>query len=468
MRTILMVALCCCLGASVQAQGVGYIVIPGIANGPASVIIDGTEVGILSNRELTLEAKPGSRRVLIKREGYADFQRSVEVRSGDVVQLEVRLVPRQVRVIQDEPEQGATLQLLARVRVVHLDPVRVPIQLNGSVIGQTPSLLEVPAGELVMKIGATPLCLRVRPYDSALVRVRAGALEELRDIWRCDDPEAPPAQPDPAEYTGNREADLRRRAARQQAAEADLARQRQAAFESSVVKRFRDYNRECVLTREGAVLCKGENKYGELGFGDTMNHTEFARVPLSEPVRSFDMKGLSACAITVSASVICWGHLSPRAYPDLRPGQLDLPVPVDTLAMGSGFACARGRDSTAYCWGSNLYGELGRGNTGSSAKQPAPIQGNWKVKQLVTTSSTACALTDHGDVICWGDKESGRLGRSIILADGSGDPHRIAGNRKYTSLRSPGYGTFCAVGVDQVEYCWGDDYGSRAKPARQD
>jgi alpha-tubulin suppressor-like RCC1 family protein len=75
------------------------------------------------------------------------------------------------------------------------------------------------------------------------------------------------------------------------------------------------------------------------------------------------------CAITDDGSVYCWGkdgNFGPNIY-----GALPLLItgigPAEYLATADSSNCAIQRDHAVMCWGFNAKGQLGNGNTTSSA-----------------------------------------------------------------------------------------------------
>src|SRR5262249_39997773 len=69
------------------------------------------------------------------------------------------------------------------------------------------------------------------------------------------------------------------------------------------------------------------------------------------------------------------------------------------------------RNGDVLCWGDNLYGQVGNGNSSSVTgvqvvKLPAPGM------KVALGSDYACALTSENHVWCWGDNEFGQTGNS--------------------------------------------------------
>lgn len=470
------------LATSGSAQ-TGFIVLSPINNGPAQVLIDGQSAGTLSTQELTLEVGAGSRSLLVQREGFAAYRTIVEVREGDVVEVNVRLLPRRVRIVEDRPIEGVGRQLMAEMRVLHLDPVRVPIVVDGQAVGETPATLEVPAGELHIRVGQAVLCLRVNPYDSALVRVRQGRLEELRKAWRCEDAAAPPAAPDPNVYTGDPVRDreeLARRAELDHRARALEDSTRFVRSLVSVLGHLHETWGNYALDTNGVVWSL--NNY-EIGPRDKWVQFSVPRAKLLVGNR------IGPCSLGLDGRVTCWDGaspndpavaLAPRQYREVgayqarrRPGVIASPVVFDTIISigfggGRGF-CGIGQDHRVYCWGpsykGNHRGQLGRGyydrkeTFGSDLVIAMPIVSEFTYSALATDRDTMCALRDGGKIDCWGDGDRGGLGRRGGRAH---TPRPIDGDHTFRAFApTGGRGAFCAEAVDGNVWCWGRYLGRR-------
>ena len=164
-----------------------------------------------------------------------------------------------------------------------------------------------------------------------------------------------------------------------------------------------------------------------------------------------------------------------------RPGvAIPRGVPVQRVSVGDGAACgiAGGR---AYCWGANDHGQLGDG-TFDDAASPVPVAtspsgGSALPADAVVTdidvgAGAACAVAD-GNVYCWGDNSSGRLGNDsvdgspvpvAVAVDGAGGSSLPAGTatRVATGGGGPGSTTaFTCALADGRAHCWGSRENGR-------
>jgi alpha-tubulin suppressor-like RCC1 family protein len=152
------------------------------------------------------------------------------------------------------------------------------------------------------------------------------------------------------------------------------------------------------------------------------------------------------------------------------------------LSAGAHFACGvAAKDGVVWCWGQNSAGELG--HTPSASPTCSYVAGDGgtvdhgpcdtphavagipdPVVEVAAGQVSACALTDKGDVFCWGDNSQGELGNGA--AGGlSTTPVGVVGfNHDVTSVRVSVGGPFasaCATRTDGSAWCWGNDQSSR-------
>jgi alpha-tubulin suppressor-like RCC1 family protein len=86
-------------------------------------------------------------------------------------------------------------------------------------------------------------------------------------------------------------------------------------------------------------------------------------------------------------------------------------LPLSHVAVGATHACALDSQGQAFCWGSDNFGELGRGRAGGGVlPNPAPVVGGLTFTKLVAGMYHTCGLTTDYRVFCWGSNYSGQLG----------------------------------------------------------
>ena len=210
----------------------------------------------------------------------------------------------------------------------------------------------------------------------------------------------------------------------------------------------------CILTTAGGVKCWGANGGGQLGDGTIETRlTPVDVVDLSAGVSSIALGSGHSCAITDAGAALCWGDNQSGRLGDgttmgraTPVGVTDLITGVVNISGGYFHSCAVVRDSqmnneVVKCWGSNGSGQLAQPVVIESSNMPQTVLGMPnRTTALAAGSGFRCALSESGEVLCWGamDVDTGSLtGRVADL---------VAGDNFACALKNDG-------GVS----CWGDN-----------
>ena len=130
------------------------------------------------------------------------------------------------------------------------------------------------------------------------------------------------------------------------------------------------------------------------------------------------------------------------------------------LAAGDSYSCVLMSDGTVQCWGYQDEGRLGnRANNSQSRRWPtnvSAVSGSDNLSGVIQISAGddfACALTQEGQVLCWGNAERGKLGNGDTVGaqtrpvevSGLNDAVQISSRRNHS----------CALTEDGTVKCWG-------------
>lgn len=125
----------------------------------------------------------------------------------------------------------------------------------------------------------------------------------------------------------------------------------------------------------GTIKCWGPGNYGQIGNGSTDDQTSPTQVQQLDPATAMASGDSHVCAIVEDGAVYCWGrdgNFGPNNY-----GALPLRIiglePVQYLATADSSNCVIQQDHAVMCWGFNAKGQLGNGNTTSSATPVAVV-----------------------------------------------------------------------------------------------
>ena len=190
----------------------------------------------------------------------------------------------------------------------------------------------------------------------------------------------------------------------------------------------------CVLLDTGRVKCWGENNVGQLGYGDTFHRGNIPNtmgdllptVPLGSGRTATAIAaggaystnspsaGGHTCALLDDGTVKCWG--TSVGLPDglnhgKQPGEMGDALPavrlgtgrdVNGLALGRAHFCAWTSSGELKCWGDNLSGKLGLGDEDDRGDDPAEMGdalpavdlGDTGVTGTVSRSGTTAGLSE--------------------------------------------------------------------------
>ncbi len=137
----------------------------------------------------------------------------------------------------------------------------------------------------------------------------------------------------------------------------------------------------------------------------------------------------------------------------------------------SGLACAAKSDGTAWCWGSNNYGQLGSPNAGTSSSYPVQVYTNIAGNAALTGitkvfvdgyyGDLACGINSSGSVWCWGYGYYGVLGNGYTNNSTFAIPVLTSmGGSQLTGVdqMSIAQDHICAHKSDGSVWCWGYNY----------
>jgi alpha-tubulin suppressor-like RCC1 family protein len=234
------------------------------------------------------------------------------------------------------------------------------------------------------------------------------------------------------------------------------------------------YAHACALLSDGTVQCWGHAR--GLGIDTVSNSPVAVKVEgLSNIIDIAAVKGetwggqSATCALHTSGQAFCWGENRDGALGTDDKDNSFVPVastnvPGATHIYGGGqHFCVLAETSEIHCWGANHDGQLGDG-TRETRLTAVRVQGlSGTIMTLALGDGFSCALSEAGDVSCWGNNGAAQLGRGYrnVLRSDPGNPLVPEAVVELGGVSVLGTGSKTTCAYNGATYCWGaNDYGS--------
>ncbi len=220
----------------------------------------------------------------------------------------------------------------------------------------------------------------------------------------------------------------------------------------------------CVLKIDGTVWCWGSNSVGQLGNGTLVDSTIPVTVTGLSSVVQISGNTSHTCVTKNDGSAWCWGN---NGFGKLGDGTTsNRSTPVQVSGMTSGVAeimagqlhsCLRRTSGAAFCWGRNINGMVGDGTTVDRFLPTAVSGMSSGCKSISAGGYQSCAVKTDGSAWCWGTNSFGELGSA---GGNKSVPTAVSGFGSNTDKISAGMDKTCAIKIDGSAWCWGrNTYG---------
>ncbi len=223
----------------------------------------------------------------------------------------------------------------------------------------------------------------------------------------------------------------------------------------------------CGLASGGAAYCWGRNHRGQLGLSNTTDAPTPQAVVMPSGVSFVSLASGEqySCGLTSTGSVYCWGMnlsgqlgLGNTTWPFTTPQAVVMPsgVSFTSLTAGQEFTCGLTSAGAPYCWGENFKGQLGLGSTTDvSTPQAVVMPSGVQFASLAAGGSHVCGLTSAGAPYCWGRNNEGQLGLNNTTSPQTTPQAVLMPSGVQFASLTPGYLHTCGLSLEGAAYCWG-------------
>ena len=170
------------------------------------------------------------------------------------------------------------------------------------------------------------------------------------------------------------------------------------------------------LRDDGTIWGFGENGYGDLGIGNTLESVSPVQVSGSNYV-AVSVGVSHSLAIQSNGTVWGWGYNNYGAVGDGTTTERNSPVQVAGLSgtcvqvsAGNSLSLALENNGTVWAWGENTSGQVGDGTT-TQRNSPVQVSGlSGTIIEVAAGEYHGLALRNDGTVWAWGSNTYGQLG----------------------------------------------------------
>jgi len=161
----------------------------------------------------------------------------------------------------------------------------------------------------------------------------------------------------------------------------------------------------------------------------------------------------TTCGRTTDGSSWCWGHNIAGQLGDgdtfnqLVPTMVSGGLTFAELVTGTSRSCGRTAAGAAYCWGLSVTGD----GTTNQRLAPALVTGGLSFVQLAVGQFMSCGRTSAGAAYCWGDPSSGDGTATTRLT-----PTAVSGGLTFADISTTGVFA-CGRTAAGAVWCWGDN-----------
>lgn len=220
----------------------------------------------------------------------------------------------------------------------------------------------------------------------------------------------------------------------------------------------------CALDAKHRAFCWGSNVDGQLGVGTLTTISTPIPVAVAGGLRFRKVKAgvTHTCGVTTSDRAYCWGSNLNGQLGDGTTTDRSAPVAVfggllfRDIAVANRQTCGVTLKNVAYCWGVNISGQLGDG-THTDRHTPVIVAGGRRFRHVSTGTTFTCGVTVDRRAFCWGRNFDGQLG------DGTTTerlvPTAVVGGLRFRQvIASQGGRHTCGLTLYDKAYCWGTDF----------
>ncbi len=218
------------------------------------------------------------------------------------------------------------------------------------------------------------------------------------------------------------------------------------------------------IRSDGTLWSWGYNYYGNLGDNTTIHRSSPAQVVRANGDYAWKQVTLGhdfSAAIDINDMLHTWGdnrfgRLGVIDSPDRsQPFQVGIAT-WKQISAGYEHCVGIQTNGTLWTWGDNEYGQLGQGDQGVNTDRSSPVQvgagTDWKFVSCGGSPYNTAAIKTNGTLWAWGSNQFGQLGRGDRISASS--PVQVGASNNWRTC-DIGNSSTTAIKVDGTLWAWG-------------
>ncbi|PWN67704.1 hypothetical protein C1638_003675 [Chryseobacterium oncorhynchi] len=222
------------------------------------------------------------------------------------------------------------------------------------------------------------------------------------------------------------------------------------------------YSHTLAIKTDGTLWAWGDNRYGQLGDGTKINRFTPIQIGTATDWKSIRTSGYQTLAIKNNGTLWGWGYNYWGSLGDgtnidkLVPTQIGIGTNWKSVELNSQHSLGLKTDGTLWAWGLNFNGRLG---DGTQVNKLAPVQigfdTNWQ--SISAGDDHSVGSKTDGTLWAWGGNSTGHLGDGTIVEKFV--PTQIGTATNWQNVAG-GTGITFASKTDGTLWSWGNNSGT--------
>lgn len=173
----------------------------------------------------------------------------------------------------------------------------------------------------------------------------------------------------------------------------------------------------CALGSRNTTACWGRNDEGQLGTGRSSG---FLTRPVVLGgilvLESVEAGNRHTCGVRGGGAGTCWGANAAGQVGDgtgrekTNPSSVERGLSFRNVSAGRRHSCGAARNGEVWCWGANGAGQLGDGTAVGKLSPVRAEAGETAFRQTAAGGFHTCGVTEEWTAWCWGSNAFGQLG----------------------------------------------------------